>query len=219
MKKLNLFVLCFLTSVIAFSQAEFGVFAGPQITSASYFTPEINLGKTKQKTEMKYGFHAGGMLRVQFDGKLWFAPMVNYTMQGYKVTFTRPSIPPDSSATNNDVTIHTLQFAPLFQYNFSDKPAHFFIKAGPSIDIHIFGKEKFNKSGGGSVNRNMKFSYADYGRYGANLNLHLGYETSSGFVVSGHYTLGFGSIVNTDNGATVFNRAAGISIGKYFSRK
>lgn len=219
MKKLNLLILCLIAAAPVFSQVEFGAFAGPQMTYASYFTPEINLGKTKQATSSKIGFQAGGMLRVQFDGKLFFAPMVFYSMKGYKVTFSRPSLPPDSSAVDNDVTLHTLEFAPLFQYNFSDDPAHFFIKAGPSIDVQLFGKEKFNKAGGGSVSRNMKFSYADYGHFGANLLVHVGYETSSGFMISGHYTLGFGSIVNTDNGATIFHRAAGITIGKYFSHK
>lgn len=219
MKKLNFLILCIIAAAPVFSQVEFGAFAGGQMTYASYYTPEINLGKTKQATSTKFGFQAGGMLRVQFEGRLFFAPMVFYSMKGYKVTFTRPSIPPDSLAVDNDVTLHTFELAPLFQYNFSDNPSHFFIKAGPAIDIQLFGKETFNKSSGGSVSRNMKFSYADYGRYGVNIHAHLGYETSSGFMITGFYTLGLGSIVNTDNGAVVKHRAAGITIGKYFSHK
>ncbi|MBM3414960.1 MAG: PorT family protein [Bacteroidetes bacterium] len=101
---------------------------------------------------------------------------------------------------DNDVTLHTFELAPMLQYNFSEEDGHFFIKAGPSIDVQLFGKEKFNKSGGGSVNRNMKFSFGDYGRFGANLLLQAGYETAGGFVIFAHYTHGIGSIVNTDNG-------------------
>lgn len=183
-----------------YSQAEFGVFAGPQITDAAYSTPEINLGKTKQETEIKYGFQAGAMARIQFEGKLFFSPAVFYSMKGFKVKLTRPSFPPDSSAVDNDVTLHTFELAPMLQYNFSEEDGHFFIKAGPSIDVQLFGKEKFNKSGGGSVNRNMKFSFGDYGRFGANLLLQAGYETAGGFVIFAHYTHGIGSIVNTDNG-------------------
>lgn len=210
--------MAFITDA-ALAQPRFGVIAGGQTTWASYSTPEANLGKTKQKTDMKYGFQLGGIMKVQFEGQLYFAPAVFYSLKGYKVTLTRPSFPPDSAAIDNDVTLHTFEIAPLLQYNFSSNPGHFFVKAGPSFDIQMTGKEKFNKSGGGSVSRNMKFGFGDYGYLGANLLLHLGYETSSGLVIFGHYTHGVGSIVNTDNGPRIVHRAAGITVGKYFNRK
>lgn len=219
MKRISLLFLFFVSVLAAQAQPEFGVIAGGQTTWAGYSTPEINLGKTKQKTDMKFGFQAGATARMQFEGKLYFAPAVFYSMKGYKVTLTRPSLPPDSFAVDNDVTLHTFELAPLLQYNFSEDEDHFFIKAGPSIDVQLFGKEKFNRSNGDPVNRNMKFSYGDYGRFGANLLLHVGYETSSGLIIFAHYTHGVGSIVNTENGARVVHRAAGISVGKYFGRK
>lgn len=219
MKKTCLLLLVVFTTQAILAQSEFGVIAGGQTTWASYTTPEPDLGKTKQKTEMKYGFQLGGIMKMQFEGRLYFAPTVFYSMKGYKVKLTRPSYPPDSAAIDNDVTIHTLEIAPMLQYNFSSEPGHFFIKAGPSFDIQMMGKEKFNKTGGGSVSRNMKFGFNDYGYLGANLLLHVGYETSSGLVIFGHYTHGVGSIVNTDSGPRIFHRAAGISIGKYFNRK
>lgn len=220
MKKISSLILSTLMfQAIAMAQPEFGVIAGGQSTWASYSTPEINLGKTKQKTDMKFGFQAGAIARMQFEGKLYFAPAVFYSMKGYNVTLTRPSLPPDSFAIDNDVTLHTFEIAPLLQYNFSESDGHFFIKAGPSIDVQLFGKEKFNRSNGGPVSRNMKFSYGDYGRFGANLLLHLGYETSSGLIIYAHYTHGVGSIVNTENGANVKHRAAGITIGKFFGKK
>ena len=86
------------------------------------------------------------MARMQFEGKLYFAPAVFYSMKGYKVTLTRPSFPPDTLATDNEATVHTFEFAPMLQYNFSEAEGHFFIKAGPSIGLQLFGKEKFNKS-------------------------------------------------------------------------
>lgn len=219
MKKICLLFLVVFTAQAALAQPEFGVMAGGQTTWAYYATPEINLGKTRQKTEMKFGFQAGGIMRLQFEGNLYFSPAVFYSLKGFKVKLTRPSFPPDSSATDNDVTLHTFEIAPLLQYNFSSNPGHFFVKAGPSFDIQITGKEKFNKTGGGSVSRTMKFGFGDYGYLGANLLLHLGYETAGGLVIYGHYTHGVGSIVNTDNGPRIVHRAAGISIGKYFNRK
>ncbi|MGQ0738653.1 MAG: porin family protein [Bacteroidota bacterium] len=219
MKKAYLLFLSILIILSVSGQTEFGVIAGPQMTSAKYSILDINEKKIKQKTEGRFGFQAGGTMRLQFEGKLFFSPAVFYSMKGYKVTLNRVSFPPDSAAVDNDVTLHTFELAPLLQYNFSDNDGHFFIKAGPSIDVQLSGKEKFNTTGGGSVSRNMKFSYADYGRFGANLLLHLGYETSSGFIIFAHYTHGIGSIVNTDEGPLVLHRAAGISIGKYFNRK
>ncbi|HRG81540.1 MAG TPA: porin family protein [Chitinophagaceae bacterium] len=219
MKKSYLLFIGLMMAGLLQAQTEFGVFAGGQTTWASYSTPEINLGSTKQDTKMKYGFQAGAMAKMQFEGKLYFAPAVFYSMKGYKVNFTRPSFPPDSLATDNDVTVHTFEFAPMLQYNFGEAEGHFFIKAGPSIDLQLFGKEKFNKSSGPAVSRNMKFSYGDYGRFGANLLLHLGYETSSGLIIYAHYTHGVATIVNTDNGPTVRHRALGLTIGKFFNRK
>ena len=219
MKKSCLLLIVLSISCLLQAQTEFGVFAGGQSSWASYSTPEIDLGSTKQDTKMKYGFQAGAMARVQFEGKLYFAPAVFYSMKGYKVTLTRPSFPPDSLAIDNDVTVHTFEIAPMLQYNFSEAAGHFFIKAGPSIDLQLFGKEKFRRSSGPSVSRNMKFSYGDYGRFSANLLLHLGYETSSGLIIYAHYTHGVATIVNTDNGPTVRHRALGLSIGKFFNRK
>lgn len=219
MKKTSLLFLCFLLALTVMAQPEFGIMAGGQSTWAAYTTPEINLGKTKQETQMKFGFQAGLISKMQFEGKLYFAPALFYSMKGYKVTLTRPSFPPDSFAIDNNTTIHTIEIAPLFQYNFSESDGHFFIKAGPSIDVQLFGKETFNKSTGGSVSRNMKFSYGDYGHFGANLLLHLGYETSGGLAIYAHYTHGIGSIINTDNGPRIFHRALGLCLAKYFNRK
>jgi hypothetical protein len=213
MKKLYLLFVLFLVVLTGNGQVEFGVIAGPQMSSAKY-----NIRGTKQETEMKYGFLLGGTMRTQFEGKLFFTPAVFYSMKGYKVTLTRSSFPPDSAAIDNDVTLHTFELAPMLQYNFSDNAGHFFLKAGPSIDVQISGKEKFNRSAGGPVSRSMKFSFGDYGHFGANLILQFGYETSSGLYFAAQYTHGVGSIVNTDNGPTVLHRAFGITIGKYFKR-
>lgn len=219
MKKIYLLLVSTSITIAAAAQPEFGVFGGGQITSASFSTPEINLGKTKQETEMKFGFQAGGMARMQFEGGLYFSPAAFYSLKGFKVALTRPSLLPDTAAIANDVTLHTFEIAPLFQYNFSKEESHFFVKAGPSFDVQIKGKEKFTKRSGELISRNMRFSFGDYGRLGANLLLHLGYETGSGLVFFAHYTHGIGSIVNTDNGPTIKHRAAGISIGKFFNRK
>lgn len=209
---LSVITLCLTLS--ASSQAEFGIFAGPQMMSARY-----DISGTKQKTEYKYGFQLGGMMKVPFEGKLYFAPAVFYSMKGYKVTFSKFVYPPDPAAINNDVSLHNFEVAPLLQYDFGDNPGHFFIKAGPSIEVQLFGKEKFTKLTGEQVSRNMKFSYADYGRFGASLLGQFGYESASGLTVFAQYTFGVGSVSNTDGGPSIRHRVFGISIGKFFGRK
>ncbi len=209
---LSVTTLCLTLS--ASSQAEFGIFAGPQMMTARY-----DISGTKQKTEYKYGFQLGGMMKVPFEGNLYFAPAAFYSMKGYKVTYSKFVYPPDPAAIDNDVTLHNFEIAALLQYDFSNAPGHFFIKAGPSIETQLLGKEKFNKINGEQVSRNMKFSFADYGRFGASLLGHFGYETESGLTIFAHYTFGVGSISNTDGGPSIRHRAFGISIGKFFGRK
>ncbi len=201
---------------VIFAQNQLSVFAGPQATTARYTL----LGQ-KQDMKMKYGFQAGVQMKTLFEGQIFFAPAVFYSMKGYDVTFNGISDPPDVNATTNNTTIHTLELAALIQVDLSKSPSHAFIKAGPSLDFQLFGREKFdlNVNGGSVVERNMKFSYEEYGHYSANMLLQLGYETSSGFLIFAHATHGLASINNHDDGPKIRHRAFGISIGKTINRK
>ncbi len=214
MKRFYLSVFTLLFAFMASSQVQFGIFAGPQATATRY-----TILNEKQKNDFKYGFQAGLNLKVPFDGNLYFAPAAFYSMKGYKVTFTQYLFPPDVNAKDNNTTIHTFELAALLQYDLGNGPSTFFIKAGPSLDFQLFGKEKFNLMNGGSVSRNMKFSYGDYGHYSANMLAQVGYETSSGFMLFAQYTHGMASLNNADGGPKIRHRAYGISIGKYLNRK
>jgi hypothetical protein len=196
------------------AQLQWSVFGGPQVTFARYV-----IGEKKQEEKMKYGFQLGLGLKVPFENRIYFVPQVFYSLKGYKVTFDRPSVPPDLLAIDNNTTLHTFEIAPLLQLDLNGTPSHFFVRLGPSIDVQMFGHESFNRSAGGPVNRKMKFGFEDYGHFGANLLVHFGYETSNGFSFYAQYTHGFGSVINTDNGPRVYHRAAGISIAYSFRKK
>jgi hypothetical protein len=159
------------------------------------------------------------MMKVPFENNLYFVPTAFYSMKGYKVAFNRTSFPPDSAAIDKNTTFHKFEIAALLQLDFSSKPDHFFIQAGPSLDCQLVGKETLNRASDPPVSRNIKFGFADYGRYSANFLAQFGYESSGGFVISGQITLGLTNIINTDNGPAVLHNAFGISIGKYFKRK
>ena len=100
---ISIVIALFITNS-ASSQIQFGLFGGPQATSASYKIKDV-----KQKTDYKIGFQAGGMMKVPFEGNLYFAPAVFYSMKGYKAAFNRVSLPPDSFAVDNNTTFHNFK--------------------------------------------------------------------------------------------------------------
>jgi len=213
MKQIIIATLLIAASSLCYAQVKVGILGGPQITSAKY-----TVNSKKQETSSKYGFQIGATAKVPFENKLYFSPAAFYSLKGYKVKFNQASYPPDSLAIDNSTTIHTFELAALLQYDFSNKSNHFFVKFGPSLDFQLSGNEKFNRTTNTTIDRKMVFSFTKYGRYGANVLLHFGYETN-GLFISGQYTHGIGSINNADFGPRIWHRAYGISIGKYFGKK
>ena len=183
------------------------------MTSASYAIESV-----KQQTSYKPGLQAGIGLKVEFDTRLFFAPAIYYSMKGYKASFKGISFPPDSAALDNNTSFHSVETAFLLQYDFSDKPGHFFIKGGPSLDFQLFGREKFNTPSG-PVKRATPFGYDKYGHYLANLILQLGYELKNDFFIYGHYSQGVTDVNNADAGPRIRHRAIGISFGKFLRSK
>lgn len=215
MNKLLSFIIVLLISSVAKSQVEVGIFAGPQATSTRYF-----VFNQKQKNDYKYGVMAGVNLKVPFDKNLFFTPAIFYSMKGYKVVFKDFAYPPDTAAKDNNTTIQTVELAALLQYELGKDPNHFFIKAGPALDFHLFGKEKFNLKNGTAVDRKMVFSFdGDYGHFSANFLFQLGYETGSGFFFFGQFTHGLASTSNAEGGPRIYHKAFGVSLGKYLNRK
>jgi hypothetical protein len=208
-------VLSFLIASAGCAQVKVGIFAGPQVTGVRYLISE-----KKQESDLKFGLNAGLQLKVPFEGRLSFAPSVMYNLRGFKVKFSAPSFPPDSTAINNSTSFHTIELAFLLQHDFTSETGHWFFRIGPSLDFALFGNEKYNTGNGGvTVKRNMKFSFGDYGHYLASAVLQLGYESANGFFVYGHYNYSLTTMNNFDRGPIIANRAAGITIGSYLGKK
>lgn len=220
MKKQFLLYFILLTTFSVKGQVAWNIFAGPQLHYTHY-----TINGLKQKNDIKYGFQLGAGLKVPFENRLYFAPSGFYSFKGYKVTLSTPSYPPDSSAIDNNTTLHTVELAALLQYDFSDQPGHFFLRGGPALDFQLFGRETFHTSTGGSVSRNMKFGYGDYGHYSANLTVHLGYESGSGLFVFAYYSHGLANINNSEDvitrigGPVIKHRVAGVSLGYTINRR
>jgi hypothetical protein len=212
-KKVSLlFFICLVN--IGYAQAPKGyIFLGPQITTAKYSVEGMS-----QPTDSKIGFQAGYGIKIPFETNLNFSPAAFYSLKGYKVSFNRPSDPPDILASDNNTSIHSFELAFLFQYDFGRQPNHMFMKLGPTLDFQISGKEEYKLDGNGSASRNMIYSFGDYGRYSGNMLFQLGYETR-GFMIFGQYSHGFVNLSNHDGGPGIFHRVYGLSVGKYFGKK
>lgn len=208
-----LVLLCSHLQLLAQSP-QFGIFGGPQATTVKY-----TIDSEKQSTSYKYGFQLGANWKIPFDNQLYFMPTATYSMKGYKVDLNRPSFPPDAAAINNDLRMHTFELAALLQYDLGKSANHFFIKAGPALDFQLKGREKFEKANQDIVDRDVVFSFGDYGRYAASFLFQLGYETPSGLYFFGQYTHGVGSFNNADHGPRLLHRGLGVSVGYYFPKK
>jgi hypothetical protein len=216
LNEINMKTFCFFSLVIllAFrsqSQIVFGFSAGPQTTSARYTIQNV-----KQSTDSKYGFHAGVNSKIFFDNQLFFSPAISYSLTGFKVSFDRPSYPPDLLAKDNNTTLHQVDVDLLLQYDFSKKPSHFFVKAGPSLGYIFMGREHFSLLTGEKVDRSMKFGITSmYGSYLGSLVGDCGYETKKGFFIYAHYIHGLTNMSNADGGPQIINRNIGLTLGFY----
>jgi Outer membrane protein beta-barrel domain len=213
MKKILLSAIL-LISLRSFSQVKTFVFAGIQGNNAKY-----TINGSKQNTSFKIGGQAGMGMKVPFEGRLSFVPSIFYSMKGYKVKYNQSSPFPDATAINNSTNIHCLELAAMLQHDFSTDADHFFIRFGPSLDFQLFGNEKFQTSSNTTVDREMPFSYGEYGHYSGNAHAHFGYEKSNGFFVYAQYTYGLASINNFDLGPQIRHRDVGISVGFYLKKK
>ncbi len=211
--KLLFSVLLLTTSLFSVAQVRVAVFAGPQTTTAKY-----TVNDKKQPTEYKYGFNVGANLKVPVEGPLYFAPAIYYSLLGYKVTLNNPSFPPDPRAVNNNTTIHTVEVAPLLNFDLSKNPGHVFIQVGPALNFAISGKEEFTRVENGNtsvVNQKMTFKTTAYGTITSSAVARIGYEAKGGLLFFAHYAHGLGSANNADLGPQIKHRVIGLSIGKY----
>ena len=203
-----------LLSLHGFSQVQTFVFAGLHGNNVKYI-----INGSKQNTSFKFGGQAGLGLKVAFEGRLSFVPLVFYSLKGYKVEFNQSSPYPDPAAINNETNIHCVELAALLQHDFTTDPNHFFLRVGPSLDFQLIGNEEFQTNTGGTVDRDMKFDYGAYGHYSGNAHAHFGYETANGFFIYAQYTFGLASINNYDGGPEIRHRNVGLSAGFFFKRK
>ncbi len=214
MKRTGLLISFLLMIILTNGQSVFSFFGGPQTTTAKF-----TVGPDVQNTESKYGFHLGVAKKINFDNQFFFYPSISYSLKGYKVTLQNPSSPPGLDIVYNNTSIHSIDFSPHFQVDFSKNTSHLFFRFGPTFDAAILGKEEVIFQNGNKESRDMIFSFSNYGRIGASLVSQFGYETENKFFIGVRYDYGVGSISNADGGPKITNRILALSLGLYIPNK
>jgi hypothetical protein len=196
---------------ISIAQTRFALFAGANATTSSY-----SVRGAKQTTDIKPGFILGASYKIEFEKNLYFSPAAFYSLKGYKVTLNQAAYPPGTEVIKNNVTVHSIEIAPLLQYDFSSRPTHFFIKLGPCFEMQLYGKEKMLLISGATVSSRMKYGFAEYGRYSASALLQFGYQLNRNVFVQAYYAHGLSNLNNADHGPDIKYRSGGLSVGRFF---
>ena len=213
-KKYPLITLAIFCSLTCFSQNQIGIFGSIQSTTVNY-----KVRNKKQTTESKLGGQLGLTLKVPFDNQLYFSPVVGYSLKGFSVQLTDTASIPGKDVVHNDLSVHSIDIAPLFHLVLSKNPSHLFVRFGPSVDVAFKGKEKLTLKDGKIEDRAMQFGSKYYSPITTTAIVHIGFETQGGFFVFGHYNHGLGSMNNSDFGPKARHRAFGLSLGTYFGRR
>lgn len=189
------------------ASAQVRVFAGPLLTTANY-----KIGDARQVVDPKTGFVAGVALTTLVEGPIYFSPSFSFKRKGFKVSFDRPSTPPDGKAKSNDLTVNAFALAPLLQVNFSKNESRLFVRFGPALEIAASGKENFVKTTNETVKRPAPFGPTAYSRTTTWADLQLGFQHGGRLGFFAFYEQGLSSLNNADLGPVVMQRVVGVAV-------
>ena len=199
------------TTVILFSvgaasaQTNIGIKAG-----YNYSTALVKANGIKQKTHYMSGYGAAIMLKTWFDGVLHFSPYVAYNRIGYSYT------PSSGSIKTIENTIQYIDVVPILSFDLPVKPGQtFIIGFGPVVGYALSGKEKNTSATGQVTESKMVFSFGDYGRYDAGINLNAGYRMNK-YLLEVSYRHSLTDLENNEDIIrNIRTRMFNISIGYY----
>jgi len=193
---------------MASAQIHFGLKAGINSVNAYVVAPD----GTKPSTSPGTGYYIGGLMKINFDNKLYFVPAIQYSYKNYTINYN------DVNLSSCKIHLNYVEIPLLLNYDFKNSGNYFFIQAGPSFSVALSGTADSTKPGQASHTENMKFAYTSYGRYEANAVLNLGFHFSNHISVIGGYALGLGTIVNDDNGPVIKHRMFSLGLGYTFNK-
>ncbi|MBC7949611.1 MAG: PorT family protein [Chitinophagaceae bacterium] len=164
MKKIVVIAALLITGAASQAQVKFGVKAGANLANVS--------GDDVEGTDMKIGFHVGGLAEIPVSTMFSVKPEVVFSNQGWKED-------------DGKVNLAYLNIPVLLQYN---NPSGFYAETGPQIGFLMSAKAK--PDDGDDVDIKDLFKTTDFSwAFGA------GFKTKSGFGFGARYNFGLSDII------------------------
>jgi hypothetical protein len=209
-QKKNTLLFCILTLAIA-SEAQtgkptFGFTAG--VTFASFMIKSDNVSTS---SGTKVGFSAGLLSSFHLNSHFSFQPALDFIQKGGELKNGNNSI-------TENAAYYYLSLPLNFVYNIHSAKGVFFIGAGPSVGIGLFGHYKITgmyeesgdiKFGGGGDNDLKVFEFG--------ANALAGFSFKKGLLIAAQYDLGLNNISSVNN-ASFHNRCFGLKLGYLFQK-
>ena len=209
MKKYAIWILVVFLTGSAKAQVTTGFKLGANYSYAAVKSPE---GESIDVTGGT-GFHAGMQVRIPFDVDLYFTPQFQYAYKTFTVNYNY------ADTSSIAMKFHYLEIPLLLEYHKHAEGRGFFAQFGPSFSIAASGNQEIQDDVHTTASQPIKFAYASYGRFEANLVANIGYQFSPSMQASIGYAYGLGSIVDNDFGPSIKPRMATVSLHYWLPAK
>lgn len=229
MKKIFLFAIAAIASTAAFSQVNWGIQAHGNLARTSI----SGEGTEAFKKSSSIGFGAGVIADARLSDQVSLRTSLNLLQKGGKLKFDGAGDPnngdnflPSIDATNK------LYYAELpinVVYNVNLSSGRLFFGAGPSVGYGLFGKAKvtygnpFDPSEKETEETDAFKKEEDGGagfkRFDFGANAIAGYQFNNGLFINAGYLMGFGNVIDSEDGESMKNRGLQLTVGFMFNKK
>jgi hypothetical protein len=206
-----LFSLMLLLNYSIAQKASFGITAGA--TFASY---KATVDIASITSETKTGFNVGLVMSSPISKNISFRPELKYVQKGGSYT---------EEGYSDKITVSYIELPMDFVFNTGTSKGMFFGGLGPSFNIGLSGKDKWDYGDGDAGEDDVKFGNGaddSFKPFEFGVNVLAGYQFAGGFFISANYNAGLNNISNDDDpefDTKYHNRYFGLNIGIMFKRK
>lgn len=204
--------ICVLSQLNATAQKPvFGVQAGTAISNYTHkyfgftFSGKSNIGIT-----------AGVTGEIPLGKMFSLQPAVNFIQYGSKVEENSGE---EGEMESSELKINALEVPVNVLFSAAAGKGRFFIGAGPSVTVHLSGKNKEVEPIYGESERSLKFGNdndADLKQLNIGANVVAGYCLANGIFFSANYNKGFTNLIPKADEESSKSHYIGIRVGYYF---
>jgi len=205
MKKVISALFLFFTTPHITAQVRVAVKGGWNFSTAKAVYSDV-----KQNREFVYGYGAGIVAKIPFDGILQFSPSVMVNKRG---TIIKPM---SGTVKSEQYTMTYIDIIPALSLDFPHKANSFVISFGPNFSFTNWGKIKTTDNNNATSSQKMKFGFDQYGWIDLGLNAGLAYHLKKVFIEL-DYMHGLANINNNEevDKRNIANRMFSLNVGYY----